>query len=101
VADMLESARLVDRVKTEAQPKEPTAEDNMAVEDTAYFQMRQRISELLSVLEPQDAQLLSLRFGLEGGMPMSPQEVGARLGLTSEEVTKKEAEALMKLREER
>lgn len=101
VADMLESARLVNRVKTEAQPQEPTPEDNMAVEDTAYFQMRQRISELLSVLEPQDAQLLSLRFGLEGGMPMSPAEAGAKLGLTPEEVTKKETEALMKLRKER
>ena len=69
------------------------------MEDTAYFQMRQRIEDLLSVLEDTDAKLLTLRFGLEGGAPLSPAETGKRLGLTPDEVLAREAAALGKLRE--
>ena len=68
--------------------------------DTAYFQMRQRITELLSVLSEQDAELLTLRFGLEKGLPMTPEETGKRLGLTVDEVVAREAKALALLRQE-
>ena len=68
------------------------------MEDTAYFQMRQRIADLLGTLSREDAKLLTLRFGLEGGAPMSPEEVGKKLGLTPQEVVLKEASALAKLR---
>ena len=68
------------------------------MEDTAYFQMRQRIAELLSSLSEEDAKLLTLRFGLEGGLPLSPADTGRKLGLTAEEVVQREAAALMKLR---
>jgi RNA polymerase primary sigma factor len=60
--------------------------------------MRQRIEELLSNLDPADAKLLTLRFGLEGGKPLSPEEVGRHLSLTPEEVVAQEAAALTKLR---
>ena len=63
--------------------------------------MRQRITELLSVLSPEDAKLLTLRFGLEGGMPLSPEEAGKKLGLTPQEVVTKEANALAALRKEK
>ena len=96
VAKTLDAARILAKVK---KPEEPVQEeDNQAVEDTAYFQMRQRISELLSKLDEQDAQLLTLRFGLEGGKPLSPEEIGKKLGLTPEEVVVKESVALAKLR---
>ena len=44
------------------------------------------------------AKLLTLRFGLEGGKPLSPEDTGSRLGLTPEEVVAREAAALAKLR---
>ncbi|MEE1036890.1 MAG: sigma factor-like helix-turn-helix DNA-binding protein, partial [Oscillospiraceae bacterium] len=72
--------------------------EDQAVENTALFQMRQRISDLLSGLSETDAKLLTLRFGLEGGQPMGPEEAGRRLGLTPEEVVAREAAALAKLR---
>ena len=93
----MEAARLVARAKA-PQQEEPEQEEAQAVENTAYFQMRQRIAELLSSLEEQDATLLTLRFGLEGGKPLSPEEVAARLGLTPEEAVAREAAALSKLR---
>ena len=98
VAEMLENARALQRVKEPEQTALPE-EDEQAVEDTAYFQMRQRIADLLSGLSQQDAQLLTLRYGLEGGLPMDAEQVGARLGMTAEEVNNREAAALSKLRQ--
>ena len=94
------SARMAAQVESQCAPKEPQPEDQQAVEDTAYFQTRQRILELLSNLEEIDAKLLTYRYGLEGGLPMSPAQAGEKLGLTAEEVVKREALALAKLRNE-
>lgn len=98
VASMLESARTLQQAHAAAEPKEETPEDEQHVEDTAYFQSRQRIAEMLSDLTDTQAKLLELRFGLEGGKPLSPEEAGRRLGLTPEEVIQMETEALAKLR---
>ena len=98
VAKMLDAARMLAQAKKPAEPEEEDPEDQQAVEDTAYFQMRQRISELLSNLDEADAKLLTLRFGLEGGKPLSPEDTGRKLGLTPEEVVAREAAALSKLR---
>ena len=98
VARNLESARLLAQAKQPVQPEQEDPEDHQAVEDTAYFQMRQRIADLLSELNEQEKNLLTLRFGLEGGKPMSPEQAGQRLGLTAEEVVSMEAAVLTKLR---
>ncbi len=98
VADMLENARTVSRAKESAQPKEETPEAEMAVEDTAYFQMRQRISELLSSLDEAEARLITLRYGLEGGLPLTAEDTARKLGMTPSEVNAREAAALAKLR---
>ncbi len=99
-ASMLQAARGKSRVEEEREEKEEDPEDQMAVEDTAYFQSRQRINEMLSGLTAREAELLTLRFGLEGGAPLSPEETGRKLHMTPEEVLRAEAEALAKLRKE-
>lgn len=98
-ASMLESARTVNRAHAETEEKEPEPDDQQAVEDTAYFQMRQRIEDLLSNLDGRSARLLTMRFGLDGKPPMTPEQAGRHLGMTPEEVVATEAAALMKLRE--
>ena len=98
VAKNLEAARLLAQAKQPTQTEQEEPEDNQSVEDTAYFQMRQRIAELLSKLNEQEKTLLTLRFGLEGGKPLTPEQAGDRLGMTAEEVVSKEAAALAKLR---
>ena len=100
VAEMLETARRMNLDKREPELEEEELAETQAVEDTAYFQMRQRISDLLSNLNDTDAKLLTLRFGLEKGLPMSAAEVGKILGMTADEVSAREAEALKKLRNE-
>ena len=89
---------MMHKARQETEEPEPTEEDEQAVENTALFQMRQRISDLLSGLSGQDQKLLTLRFGLEGGLPLSTEEVGRKLGLTPEEVLARETTALAALR---
>lgn len=98
VKKMLDNARLVNRSHKQEEEPEETPDDEQAVENTALFQMRQRISDLLSGLNEGDQKLLTLRFGLEGGKPLSPEETGRKLGLTAQEVVAREAAALAKLR---
>lgn len=98
VKKMLSDANAMERAARAAQPEETQEEADQPVENTALFQMRQRIQELLSVLSEEDGKLLTLRFGLEGGLPLSPEETGKRLGLTPEEVLAREAAALASLR---
>lgn len=98
VSAMVANARMLNRVQQPKAEQLPQEEDQ-AVEDTAYFQMRQRIQELLAGLSEADAKLLTLRYGLEGGLPMEPGQVGIKLGLTAQEVISREAAALAKLRQ--
>ncbi len=98
VKKTLDDARILAKQKAPEPEEEAREEEDQAVENTALFQMRQRILDLLSGLSEQDSELLTLRFGLEGGLPLSPEETGRKLGLTPEEVTAREAAALAQLR---
>lgn len=99
VKKMLEDARLLAQAKQPPVDEEEEKEaEEQAVEDTALFQMRQRVLDLLSGLEETDQKLLTYRFGLEGGKPLSPEDTGRKLGLTPEEVVAREAAALAQLR---
>ncbi len=98
VKKMLEDARLLAQAQKPEDTEEEQEAQEQAVEDTALFQMRQRINDLLSDLEEQDQKLLSLRFGLDGKKPLSPEEAGRKLGLTANEVVAREAAALATLR---
>jgi|GEM_PF-314679 len=97
VAQMVASARDLNRAQA-PELEEAPEESQQAVEDTAYFQMRQRISELLSSLDETAVRLLTLRYGLEGGAPLTPEQTGKELGMTPQEVVAAEAAALSKLR---
>ena len=98
-ADFIEDMRSSARMLASLTPKqEETPEEEQSVEDTAYFHMRQRVQELLSELTQEQSALLSLRFGLEGAPPMTPEQVAKRLQMTPEEVIRAEAEALAQLR---
>ena len=98
VKKMLDDARLLAQAKKPEEPEEEKEAEEQALEDTALFQMHQRILDLLSGLNAEDQKLLTLRFGLEGGKPLSPEDTGRRLGLTPDEVVAREAAALAKLR---
>lgn len=99
VKKMLDNARLLAQAKQPEETEEAEEEEDQAVENTALFQMRQRILDMLSGLDETEQKLLTLRFGLEGSLPLNPEDTGKRLGLTPDEVVAREAAALIKLRE--
>lgn len=101
-AELLSQAKIrqqADELK-ESREKAPDPDEEQAVENTAYFQTRQRIMEMLSTLTEQEAKLLTLRFGLEGGKPMDTQQISQAMNLTAGEITKMETAALQKLRQQ-
>ena len=99
VKKMMENAQILAKIrKVPEESEEEKQEEEQAVEDTAYFQMRSRIVEMLSTLSQEDQKLLTLRFGLEGGQPMSPEEAGRVMNLTPNQVLAREAQALSALR---
>jgi len=100
IGKMLENARRLQQAKRVPDEEEEEKEaQEQAVEDTAYFQSRQRVNEMLSGLTETEQKLITLRFGLEGGMPLSPEDTGRKLGLTPDEVVSMEAAALAKMRQ--
>ena len=54
---------------------------------------------LLSKMDPRDAEVLRLHYGLDGKAPMGFKEIGEKLGLTRERIRQIQHEALTKLYE--
>jgi RNA polymerase primary sigma factor len=59
---------------------------------------RSDIDDLLSGLEPREAEIIRLRFGLNGEAPLTLEQVGVKFKLTRERVRQLEHLALMHLR---
>src|SRR5437588_1122951 len=70
------------------QPERVTAENRRSVE----------LAEALKQLKPRMRHVLARRFGLEGAIPQTLEEVGRELGITRERVRQLEARALRELR---
>jgi RNA polymerase primary sigma factor len=60
--------------------------------------LRQEVRDILEELEPREAEILTLRFGLDGNKPKTLEEVGRKFKVTRERVRQIQNIALMKLR---
>ena len=100
VESMVMAARLVASAHQTPEEKEEDPEDGQAVEDTAYFQSRQRIFEMLSELTEQEKKLITLRYGLESGKPLTTQQVAQLMNISPEDALLMESGALAKMRKE-
>lgn len=60
--------------------------------------LREEIDAMLQGLSPREREVITLRFGLETGHPMTLEEVGKRFRVTRERIRQIETAALRKLR---
>ncbi len=90
---------------------EPVGEDNAVLGDfiedesavspfeaAASALSRARLGEILERLTDRERDVLTMRFGLDGGIPCTLDEVGTKFEVTRERVRQIEAKALAKLR---
>lgn len=71
------------------------------VESTINNAMKSDINRVLDTLKPNEANVLRLRFGLNGSKPMSLKEVGETYNLTKERIRQIEKHALTRMRHPR
>jgi RNA polymerase sigma factor (sigma-70 family) len=64
----------------------------------AIAMLPQEVDRLLEPLDPREREILTLRFGLDRGLPRTLEEVGAHFHLTRERIRQIEARAMSKLR---
>ena len=60
--------------------------------------LRDEVSDLISVLDEREKKIIFSRFGLDGGKPKTLEEVGKKFGVTRERIRQLQNIALMKLR---
>ncbi|MGB5635676.1 MAG: RNA polymerase sigma factor, RpoD/SigA family [Waterburya sp.] len=110
----IESAQVRDYLKAARQPlsldlrigdnqdtelSEMIEDDSASPEDYATQElMRQDVKEMLSELNPNEREILSLRFGLEDGEELSLAKIAQRLNLSRERVRQLQSRALGHLR---
>ena len=73
--------------------------DAPAPAQVAYQQiLRERIRAVLDTLPPREAQVIRLRYGLDGRPPLTLEEIAHKFGLTRERIRQIENKALRRLR---
>lgn len=80
-------------------PKEGLVDPKASpLEDAHRSEMREEILKLLQALPERQREILTLRFGLEDGKPLTLKEIAALQGCTPENVRRYETNALHQLR---
>jgi len=77
-------------------------DDGLSPEDYAtQASLQGDLAKLMAELTPQQREVLTLRYGLTDGQPLTLAKIGNRLGISRERVRQLERESLKKLRQRR
>lgn len=79
---------------------EHVADANAAApfEELVKFNDNELVQEVLATLDARESRILTLRFGLNDGRPLTLEQVGERLGVTRERIRQIQEQALQKMR---
>lgn len=72
--------------------------DSTLQRDAERSALSDTTAEALTCLNPREARIITMRYGLNGGNPMTLTEVGAKFGVSRERIRQLEMGALKKLR---
>jgi RNA polymerase primary sigma factor len=86
-----EDSEFGDFIEDDQSPTPDEAIHNVMLTDT--------LDQILDRLMPREAQILKLRFGLDGGSPQTLEQVGQVMGLSRERIRQIERQALRQLRQ--
>jgi RNA polymerase primary sigma factor len=85
-----DDSELGEFIKDEASPT--------PIQSTYESMLKDKLDEVLNSLDPREAQILRLRFGLNDSNKYTLEEVGEKFGLTRERIRQIEGKALRELR---
>lgn len=71
--------------------------EEQLIEDVDRELLQERLYDVLDTLTPREEEVLSLRYGLDGGGERTLEEVGQKYGLTRERIRQIEAKAIRKI----
>jgi RNA polymerase sigma factor (sigma-70 family) len=77
----------------------PQVSNQLPEDELASTEELKKIVRMLDKMEPRQAEVLKLRFGINGTEPLTLKQIGAKLGLTRERVRQIQQEALKALNE--
>jgi len=85
---------------TDINPLELMADETSPAPDAQILESEQveSLAALISTLNPRQATILRSHYGIDGGEPMTLEQIGERLGITRERVRQIESRALFQLR---
>jgi len=78
-------------------PQVPPGAFGHTQSDAAMIMVRENVDHALAALPPKEAEILRLRFGLDGDGPKTLQQIGELKGLTRERIRQLEKDALKRL----
>ena len=75
------------------------ADDTHGIESTPieFATLRERIAEVLADLTPMEREIVQLRFGLGGQLPLTLEDVGRRMNVSRERIRQLQVRAIRKL----
>ena len=102
--------KVLSSVRDTAGDEGPDGEDSLAMsledentgrpeDNLVAGEQQSKILRLLNELEPREARILKLHYGLDGNEPMGLKEIGEELGLTRERIRQIQRNALITLYE--
>lgn len=76
----------------------PSGTADPVYEETQQEILRETINSVLDNMDPRESYIIRARYGLDGGVPMTLEEIGKEMGITRERVRQIESLAMKKLR---